>query len=350
VCGGTVVWKPSVHAPTTAYLLVRCMMDAGLAPGVVNVVNGRGRGECGRAMLAGIARGLFQKVCFSGSQTAGRVVAEQAGRALVPVSLELGGRSPMLVMPDADLGRAVAEALRAAFRGAGQGRAALGNILVHRDVALPFREAFLAGVQALTSGNPVTDPEVACGPMINPRCARVFIDHFSRGREDGARLLCGGDAWSEDNRTPQVRGAIAKGSYMQPCVWDEVTPEMEIFRAELPGPTVNLSPVDSFDQALAWANACPHAAVATLLSGSAGWIARFRRDCNAAALRVNAGEDGWSGSGDSERSPGWETGYTRWQEASGAPLPEPAAGPGMERGAYEATNWDGLEGGARQLQ
>jgi hypothetical protein len=88
--------------------------------------------------------------------------------------------------------------------------------------------------------------------------------------------------------------------------------------------------------------------VAALQSGSAGWIARFRRDCSAAALRVNTGGDGWSGSGDSERASGWEAAYTRWQEVSGDRLPELAVAPEMERGTYEATNWDGLECGGRQ--
>jgi aldehyde dehydrogenase (NAD+) len=113
--GETVVWKPSVNAPTTAYLLIRCMMDAGLAPGAVNVVNGKGRTGCGRFFLAGLDKGFYQRFCFTGSAAAGRIIQDLAGRGQVAAELELGGANPMIVMPDCDLDRAVASALRGAF-------------------------------------------------------------------------------------------------------------------------------------------------------------------------------------------------------------------------------------------
>ncbi|MGA2083306.1 MAG: aldehyde dehydrogenase family protein [Holophaga sp.] len=341
LAGDTVVWKPSVQAPTTAYLLVRCMMDAGLPPGVVNVVNGRGRGECGRALLGAMGRGLFQLVGFCGSDAAGRLVAEAAGRGRTPCALELGGNNPMIVMPDAPLDQAVRGALRGAFTGSGQRRGALGTLLVHRDVAWTFREAFLAGVQALACGNPVTDPEVDCGPMLNARLAQAFQAHWVSGREDGARLLAGGAAWGEDNRSEKVRGFLGKGSYPQPCVWDEVTPEMRLFQAEQFGPTVNLAPVESFEQALAWtARATP---LAALYTGNRDWIGRFLRESRAGLVLVNDPGAEWSGNGDAERGPGWETGYTRWQTVAGA---APAAGEAAEDGGagakYEPSRWDQL--------
>ena len=235
------VWKPSVNAPTTAYLLVRAMMDAGLPPGVVNVVNGRGRGGCGRSW-ARPGQGALPEVCFYRVPRRGPgPAASWPGAALVPCSLELGGRNPMIVMPDATWTAAVRSGPAGRLRRAGQRRASLANLIVHQDVAGAFREAVPGG------GGPASpwatrspNPEVTCGPMINARCAKDFEEHWAMGREDGARLLCGGAAWTEENRTAQVLGPIAKGSYMQPCVWDGVTPEMRLFKAEVFGPSVNL--------------------------------------------------------------------------------------------------------------
>jgi len=120
LCGNTVVWKPSDDAPTIAYLFARCMMDAGLPPGVVNVVNGKGRSGCGKHFLAGIDKGYYDKFSFTGSTTVGRMIGEMCGRNLIIPSLELGGKNPMIVMPDANLENAVHGALFGGFATAGQ--------------------------------------------------------------------------------------------------------------------------------------------------------------------------------------------------------------------------------------
>jgi aldehyde dehydrogenase (NAD+) len=348
--GNTVIWKPSVNAPTTAYLLVRCMMDAGLAPGVVNVVNGKGRAGCGKFFLAGIDKGYYQKFSFTGSTAMGRTIGEMAGRNLMVPSLELGGKNPMIVMPDCDLDRAVQAALTGAFASAGQRRTALANLILHRDVAAAFKSRFLVAVEAMAVGNPVTDPEVFYGPMINARFAKGFEEHWASGREDGAKLLCGGARWTEDNRTDRVKGFITKGFYMQPCVWDEVTPEMRLFQAELFGPTVNLATVDSFDQAMDYANGTRYGLTSAIHTGNREWIERFKRESNAALCSINDtgdahshqpfGGNGWSGNG-WEAGPKLEYGYTRRQtvrdHAEDVPQPEAAA-----VCQYEPSHWDRL--------
>ncbi|MDR3672512.1 MAG: aldehyde dehydrogenase family protein [Holophaga sp.] len=352
--GNTVVWKPSVNAPTTAYLLIRCMMDAGLAPGAVNVVNGKGRTGCGKFFLAGIDKGFYQKFSFTGSTALGRIVGELAGRNLMVPSLELGGRNPMIVMPDCDLDRAVASALAGSFGCAGQHRTALANLILHRDVAAAFKARFLEAVAGITIGNPITDPEVFYGPMINARFAKGFEEHWAMGRADGARLLGGGARWTEENRTARVRGFISKGFYMQPCVWDEVTPEMKLFQTEVFGPTVNLATVDSFDQAMAYANGTPYGLVSHLHSENREWIERFKRESNAGVCAINGavgtapnlpfGGTGWSGNGACEIGGRVEAGYTRWHavldDAEDAPNPQ-----GPEHASvhpYEASHWDRL--------
>ena len=346
--GNTVVWKPSVNAPTTAYLLVRCMMDAGLAPGAVNVVNGKGRAGCGKFFVAGIDKGFYQKFSFTGSTAMGRIIGEMAGRNLMVPSLELGGKNPMIIMPDCDLERAVRAAVDGAFGCAGQSRGALANLILHRDVAAPFKAQFLAAVAALEVGNPVTDPDVFYGPMINARFAKSFEEHWAMGLEDGAGLLCGGARWTEDNRTGRVRGLVAKGFYMQACVWDGVTPEMRLFQTEVFGPTVNLSTVDSFDQALAYANGTPYGLAGALHSENREWIGRFERESSAALVSINGaggaqahlpfGGTGWSGNGTLEPGLRMEERFTRWH----AVYKHAGAGPGCAPSQYEPSNWDGL--------
>ena len=350
--GNTVVWKPSVNAPTTAYLLIRCMMDAGLAPGVVNVVNGKGRAGCGKFFVAGMDKGFYQKFSFTGSTAVGRVIGELAGRNLLVPSLELGGKNPMIVMPDCDLDRAVEEALQGAFGFAGQRRTAVANLILHRDVAAPFKARFMAAVEAMEVGNPVTDPEVFYGPMINARFAKSFEEHWELGREDGAGLLCGGARWTEENRTARVRGFISKGFYMQPCVWDGVTPEMRLFQTEVFGPTVNLSTVDSFDQAMAYANGTAYGLASSLHSENREWIERFKRESGAGQCSINGargaqahlpfGGTGWSGNGAGSRPAAAD--YTREQtvhEAAGS-APQLQGPDGASICQYEPSHWDRL--------
>jgi len=286
--GNTVVWKPSDGAPSTAYLLLRALQEAGLPPGVVNTVNGKGRGGCGKHFLGGIEKGFFQLFCFAGSIELGRSVGELCGRHLVPADLETGGRNPMIVLADADLEAAVAVALADAFGGAGQRSSSLGNILLHPGIAPRFTERFLAGAAALRTGNPLAHPEVDFGPLLNARFAEAFRQHWEKGRQEGASLRLGGQQWSEENRTDRVLGEIAKGAYMQPCVWTGVKPEMALFGHEVYGPTVNLVEVASFEAALALVNQAPRGRTASLFSGDRSAALAFKADARLASLSVNA--------------------------------------------------------------
>ena len=286
--GNTVVWKPSDGAPSTAYLFLRALQEAGMPPGVVNTVNGKGRGGCGKHFLAGIEKGFFQVFCFAGSVDLGRSVGELCGRHLVPADLEASGRNTMTVLEDADLEAAVATALADAFAAAGQRGSSLGNILLHRGVAARFTERFLAAAAVLRTGNPLSHPEVAFGPLLNHRFAEAFRHHWEKGRVEGAQLAFGGLQWSEENRTERVEGEIAKGAYVQPCVWTGVTPEMSLFRHEVYGPTVNLVQVDSFDAALNLVNRSPRGRACSLFSADRGRTQAFKTEARTPAISINA--------------------------------------------------------------
>ena len=288
LCGNTVVWKPSDNAPTAAYLLLRAMMEAGLPPGVVNTVNGRGRAGCGKHFLAGIDKGLFQAFSFVGSEALGRTVGEICGRNLLLPSLDLVSKGTMVVMPDADLSRAVPDAIQAAFGHAGQRPSGLVNILVHEDGAVPFKQAFMDRVAALHVGNPMSDPDVVYGPMINARTAAAFREHWEKGQAEGATLLSGGDQWTDANRTFQVKGHVGHGIYMQPCVWDGVTPDMGLFRHQVVGPTVNLSTFKTFDEAMASISEASCGLAISLYSEDRALIERFKRESRADITNLNA--------------------------------------------------------------
>jgi aldehyde dehydrogenase (NAD+) len=230
----------------------------------------------------------------------------------------------MVIMPDCDLEQALAGALFGAFGSAGQRCTSVSNLLVHRDILPAFRKRFLEAVGKLCIGNPVTNPEVFYGPMLGSRLAHAFEEHWELGRQEGARLLTGGARWTAENRDERVVGEIAKGAYMQPCIWEEVAPTMELFRQELLGPSVNLVPVDSFEQALEYANSTPYGLCSALYTQNRAWIERFTREIKAGMTSINNstvgsevhlpfGGTGWSGNGTREGGVWALDSYTRWQ-------------------------------------
>lgn len=357
LCGNTVVWKPSEDAPTIAYLFVRAMMDAGLPPGVVNVVNGKGAAGCGKHFLAGIDKGYFQKFSFTGSTAVGRLIGEACGRNLIIPSLELGGKNPMIVMEDADLDNAVKGALFGAFGTAGQRCTSLGNLILHKPIAAKFKERFLEAVKVLPIGNPVEHPDVMYGPMITARFAEAFRAHWEKGKEDGATLLCGGEQWTEENRDARIHGFIEKGTYMQPTVWEGVTPDMWLFQNEVFGPTVNICEVDDFDQAMAYANGTPYGLSSAIYTENRQWAERFKVEIKAGMSSINNstvgaeahlpfGGNGWSGNGTRESGIWVLDAYTKWHAVnddwSGRLQLAQIETDYSKKTSYDRTNWDHL--------
>ena len=357
LCGNTVIWKPSIDTPSIAYLLGRAMMDAGLPTGVVNIVNGKGHAAFGKHMLAGIDKGYFQVFSFTGSTAVGRLVGEMCGRNLILPSLHLSAKNPMILMPDCNLEKAVEGALFGAFGTAGQRCTSLANLIVHKEIAEAFKTRFLEAIRQIPIGNPISHPDVLYGPMINARLARIFEEHWETGQRDGAKLLTGGARWTEENRDERVKGEIAKGIYMQPCVWDDVTPGMALFQNEILGPTVNITTVNSFEQAMEYANGTPYGLCAALYTEDRSWIERFKRGVKAGMSSINNstvgweahlpfGGVGWSGNGTREGGAWPLDVYTHWQSVNDDASPrlqlaqiETDYG---KHAQYDATKWDTL--------
>jgi aldehyde dehydrogenase (NAD+) len=288
LAGNTLVWKPSCLAPTTAYLFLRALQEAGLPPGVINTLNGRGRAATGRYFLGGLEKGLFQSLAFLGSETVGRLAAVAAGQGLVPVHLALGAGNAMLLMPDADLDLAVQEAIQGAFTRGGQCATHLGNLIVHEACLDEVRQNLLDRLAELKVGNPLTHPEVAFGPMAHARFADAMRARWEANELEGAESLCGGAIWTDQNREVRVLGDIAHGTYLQPTVWEGVNPDLAAYHQEAFGPSLNLCVARDFDEALALANGATTSRACSLYSQNPAWIGRFQEESRAALVGLNA--------------------------------------------------------------
>jgi aminomuconate-semialdehyde/2-hydroxymuconate-6-semialdehyde dehydrogenase len=268
--GNTVVAKPPEWAPLTASLLADITREAGLPDGVFNVVQGLGR-EAGAPLAAhpDVAR-----VCFTGSVATGRQVAAAAGAQLTPVSLELGGKSPLLVFADADLDLAVATAV-GQYDNAGQVCLAGTRLLVEEPVAAEFTASFAERAAALRQGDP-RDETTDIGPNIT-RAHLDRVDGFvRRAVEAGARPLLGG----------QVNPDLG-GLYYQPTLLAGAEPGSEILTEEVFGPVLTVQTFATEDEAVALANSTRYGLAATLFTGDEARAQRVSARLTAGTVWVN---------------------------------------------------------------
>jgi acyl-CoA reductase-like NAD-dependent aldehyde dehydrogenase len=238
LAGCAVVLKPSPETPLDAYLLGEMAREAGLPEGVLSILPaGREVGE----YLVGHPG--VDKVSFTGSVAAGRRVMEVASRNLTRVTLELGGKSAAVILPDADLDAAVAGIVPAAWMNNGQACVAQTRVLVPRARYDEIAEAFAAAASALVVGDPM-DAATQVGPLVAERQRRRSLDYIRIGQEEGAKVLCGGGR-------PAGR---ERGWYVEPTLFGGVDNTMRIAREEIFGPVVCLLPYGGEDEAAAIAN------------------------------------------------------------------------------------------------
>ena len=268
--GNTVVAKPPEWAPLTASLLADITREAGLPDGVFNVVQGLGR-EAGAALAAhpDVAR-----VAFTGSAVTGRLVAAAAGAQLTPVSLELGGKSPLLVFADADLDLAAGHAA-GQFDNAGQVCLAGTRLLVEEAVAGEFTDRFMKHAAALRQGDP-RDEATDIGPNITREHLDRVDGFVRRAAAAGARVLLGGAA------SPALGGL-----YYQPTLLAGAAPGSEILTEEVFGPVLTLQTFTGEDEAVALANSTRYGLAATMFTGDTGRAERVSARLRAGTVWVN---------------------------------------------------------------
>jgi len=246
--GNTVVLKPPEWAPLTCSLLGDLAEEAGLPPGVLNVVHGTGA-EAG-APLTGHPD--VDRVAFTGSPRTARTVYADAATQLTPVSFELGGKSPFLVFEDADLDAAAATAAYQ-YDNSGQVCLAGTRLLVQRSVMEAFLERFRARVNEIVVGDP-REAATTYGPLIHPVALERVTGHVERARNAGARLVFGGEPLG--------------GLYYPPTLFTDVPPDAEILQREVFGPVLTFQEFADEEEAIRLANATEYGLAATIYTGS----------------------------------------------------------------------------------
>jgi aldehyde dehydrogenase (NAD+) len=239
--GNCVVIKPSEHASASTLEFCRLAEQAGFPPGVINVVTGEA--AVGKALVGSPG---VDKVSFTGSPAVGREIAATAGRNLRPVTLELGGKSPNIVFADADLDRAVVGALAGIFGATGQTCVAGSRLLVQRPVYDQVVERLAARAEKIVMGDP-RKPETEMGTAANEPQFQRILAAIGRAKEEGARLVTGGEAARE--------GELARGFFIKPTIFAEVRNEMRVAQEEIFGPVLSIIPFDEEDEAVEIGNA-----------------------------------------------------------------------------------------------
>lgn len=272
--GCTVVLKPSEFSPLSALQLGRLAIEAGLPPGALNVVTGDGP-------TAGRAIGLHPDVdvlAFTGSTAVGReYLRYSADSNLKRVWLELGGKSPNIILPDApDLAKAAATAAWGIFFNQGEMCTAPSRLLVHSSVAAEVTEAVVERARALRVGDPL-DPATELGALVSSNHIERVLAYIQSGLEEGARLLTGG---------------ARVGNSVQPTVFDHVTPQMRIAREEIFGPVLSILTFDTVDEAIALANDTEYGLAAGLWTSDLSTAHKVSRALRAGTVWVNCYEEG----------------------------------------------------------
>ncbi len=275
VSGNTCVIKPAEDTPLSTLNLVQTLMDAGLPPGVVNIVFGYGP-EAGAPL---VEHPDVRAISFTGSSAVGSIVAQRAAANFKPVSLEMGGKNAMIVMDDANLDLALDGALWGAFGTTGQRCTATSRILLHKSIAAQFTEKLVARAHELKVGNGLNDG-IEVGPQINEQQIETSASYCAIAQAEGAKLLCGGTRLTE--------GPYASGTFFAPTVFGSVTPNMRIAREEVFGPVVSLIEFSTFEEAIEIANSIDYGLSTALYTRDVNRAFVAIRDLEAGITYINA--------------------------------------------------------------
>jgi acyl-CoA reductase-like NAD-dependent aldehyde dehydrogenase len=274
ICGNTVVLKPAEDTPHTAHKFMEILNEAGIPPGVANLVHGRGE-EVGAAL---VRHPGVQLVSFTGSAAVGREIASVCGQNLKRVSLELGGKNAQIVMEDADLQLAAEGALWGAFGTTGQRCTATSRLIVHRQVRKTLTDMLVVRAQKLKIGDGL-DESVEIGPLISRPAREKVQSYIEIGKNEGARLLTGGAVANAPN--------CANGYFFEPTIFDEVKPSMRIAQEEIFGPVLSIIEVGSFEEAIDVLNGTAYGLSSSIYTQDVTRAFRAMRDIEAGITYIN---------------------------------------------------------------
>jgi len=237
VCGNTVVIKPASDTPLSTYNFIKIFEEAGLPPGVLNMVTGSGE-NVGTPL---IDHPKVNLVSFTGSTDTGSVVAAHCAKQMKQFSLEMGGKNAIIVLDDADLNLAVEGVLWGAFGTTGQRCTACSRVIVHKKVISKFTKMLLKRIKSLKVGDGLNS-NMEMGPLINENQRKKVLNYCNIGVEEGAKLLTGGSCLSG-------RG-LSKGIFFEPTLFADVSPKMRIAREEIFGPVLSIISCRNLDHAV----------------------------------------------------------------------------------------------------
>jgi aldehyde dehydrogenase (NAD+) len=273
--GNAVIFKPAEDTPLCATRVVEILIEAGVPPGVLNLVHGYGE-EVGAAM---VDHSAIRAISFTGSSEVGRQIAAKCGQSLKRVSLELGGKNAIIVMDDADLDLAVEGATWAAFGTTGQRCTAASRLIVHQKQLVDFSDLLRQRAETLKVGYGLDDG-VEMGPIINERQLQRVHSYTEIGQQERAKLLIGGRVLDDS--------AHAGGFFYAPTIFTEVNPSMRIAQEEIFGPTTAIMPVESLDQALQYANSTNYGLSLSIYTRDVNRAFRAMRELESGIVYVNA--------------------------------------------------------------
>jgi aldehyde dehydrogenase (NAD+) len=301
VCGNTVVWKPAEEAPAVGDGFAAALEEAGLPPGVLNVVHGFGE-EVGAAL---VAHHDVNVISFTGSTEVGKLIAQEAGKTLKHVSLELGGKNPVIVMPDADLDLALEGILWGAFGTAGQRCTATSRLIAVGDVADRLLPKLIERANALRLGDPL-DPAVDVGPVITEKQRARIHAFVETAQREGGEVLAGGKIPTE--------GPLARGWYYPATIVDKVRRGSTLALREVFGPVLAVLRAGSLDEAIEIANEVEYGLSSSIYTRDVSAAFRAMEKIDAGITYVNAptiGAEahfpfgGVKGTGNGHREGGW---------------------------------------------
>mgnify|MGYP001176810462 FL=1 len=274
IYGNTVVWKPATETAVTAVKLAECFHEAGLPAGVLNLIIGSGS-----VVGQGIAEHPgIHGITFTGSNGVGKRISQAAVARGAKYQLEMGGKNPVIVAKDADLELAVNATISGAFRSTGQKCTATSRVIVEKDIYPAFKEKLLEKTRELKIGDGM-EASTWLGPCASESQMETVLSYIRKGQEEGARLLCGGRRLQE--------GKLADGFFVEPTVFEDVTPDMTIFREEIFGPVIALVQAENLEEAIRLANDSDYGLSASIFTRDIGNVLAFVRDMDAGLVRVN---------------------------------------------------------------
>ena len=273
--GCTVVAKPSEVTPWSAFLLAERCIEAGLPAGVLNILHGTGP-KVGAAITA---HPRIPAISFTGGTATGARIAATAAPMFKKLSLELGGKNPVLVFADCDFEHMLNVTMRSSFRNQGQICLCGSRILIERPLYERFREAFVARTKALRVGDPALD-DTDLGAVVSEAHLEKVLGHIALAKQEGGRVLCGGER-------VRLEGRLRDGWYLQPTVIEGLDQQCRTNQEEIFGPVVTLQPFDREDEAVALANATPYGLASVVWTRDGQRMHRVARALKSGIVWVN---------------------------------------------------------------